>query len=79
MSARDQRYGDAARKRRLALSALKSGLAEVDQAAAVQLSQSRDLPPQLRQELLQGADEGYPAGYESLLKSYFKELSKAEK
>jgi hypothetical protein len=76
---RDQRYGDAARKRRVALSELKSGLAEVDPGVRKQLGESRDLPPQVRQELLQGADEGYPAGYESLLKSYFKELSKAEK
>ena len=43
------------------------------------LDLTRDLPPQLRTELLQGAEEGYPAGYESLLKSYFKALSQSEK
>jgi hypothetical protein len=29
--------------------------------------------------MLQAADAGYPAGYESLLKSYYKALSTAEK
>ena len=74
---RDLRYQDAARKRRVALGQLKSAF-EPDSATAAQLSRARDLPPQLRSELLQAADEGYPAGYESLLKSYFKALS-AEK
>ncbi|MDR3636000.1 MAG: hypothetical protein P4L84_19515, partial [Isosphaeraceae bacterium] len=74
---RDLRYQDAARKRRVALGQLKSAF-EPDSATAAQLSRARDLPPQLRSELLQAADDGYPAGYESLLKSYFKALS-AEK
>ena len=43
------------------------------------LSRSRNLPPEMRKELLQGADDGYPPGYEALLKNYYKELSKAEK
>ena len=75
---RDLRYQDAARKRRAALGQLKSALGDKDPATAAQLSRARDLPPQLRTELLQAADEGYPAGYESLLKSYFKALSTAE-
>jgi hypothetical protein len=74
----DKRYDDAARKRRVALSELRSAL-HADQGTAAQLSRARDLPPQLRTELLQAADEGYPAGYESLLKSYFKALSGTEK
>lgn len=61
----------------MALGQLRSAF-EPDSATAAQLSRARDLPPQLRNELLQAADEGYPAGYESLLKSYFKALS-AEK
>jgi hypothetical protein len=32
----------------------------------------------LRQELLQATEEGYPAGYEGLLKNYYKALSTAE-
>jgi hypothetical protein len=75
----DQRYDDAARKRREAVSALHAAFEGVDEATAAQLSKARDLPPQMRQELLQAADEGYPAGYESLLKSYYKALSTAEK
>ena len=75
---RDLRYEDAARKRRVALGQLKSAFSDRDSATAAQLSRARDLPPQLRTELLQAADEGYPAGYESLLKNYFKALSGAE-
>jgi hypothetical protein len=75
---RDMRYEDGARKRRLALNKLRSTL-DVDQSTAQQLQRARDLPPQLRTELLRAVDEGYPPGYESLLKSYFKALSTAEK
>jgi hypothetical protein len=75
----DQRYEDAARKRREAISKLHTAFDGLDETTSAQLSKARDLPPQMRQELLQGADEGYPAGYESLVKSYFKALSTAEK
>lgn len=75
---RDLRYQDAARKRRVALGQLKSALTDQAPDTAAQLSRARDLPPQLRAELLQAADEGYPPGYESLLKSYFKALSSSE-
>lgn len=75
---RDLRYQDAARKRRVSVGLLKSALTDQDPATAAQLSRARDLPPQLRTELLQAADEGYPPGYESLLKSYFKALSSAD-
>jgi hypothetical protein len=76
---RDLRYQDAARKRRVALNALRGVKPELDQATAAQVSRARDLPPQLRTELLQAADEGYPPGYETLLKAYYKALSTAEK
>jgi hypothetical protein len=75
----DQRYDDAARKRREAVNKLHAAFNGLDETTAAQLSKARDLPPQMRRELLQAADEGYPAGYESLLKSYFKALSSAEK
>jgi hypothetical protein len=75
----DQRYDDASRKRREAIGKLHTAFDGLDGTTAAQLSKARDLPPQMRQELLQGADEGYPAGYESLVKSYFKALSTAEK
>ncbi len=75
---RDLRYEDAARKRRVSVGLLKSALTDKDASTAAQLSRARDLPAPLRTELLQAADEGYPPGYESLLKSYFKALSGAE-
>jgi hypothetical protein len=76
---RDLRYEDATDKRRVALSQLKHALGSPDRTTAAQLSRARDLPAELRDELLQSADEGYPEGYESLLKSYFRALSEAEK
>jgi hypothetical protein len=76
---RDLRYEDAAAKRRIALSQLKGALTRPDQATAIELSRARDLPPEMREELLQSTDEGYPDGYESLLKNYFKALSEEEK
>ena len=75
---RELRYQDAARKRRTAIGALRSGLSDLDGSTAASLSRARDLPPQLRDELRQAADEAYPAGYESLLKSYYKALSTQE-
>lgn len=76
---RDLNYEDAARKRKVALNKLRGSFTELDQSTVAQLSRARDLPPQLRSELLQAADESYPAGYESMLKNYFKALSSAEK
>jgi hypothetical protein len=76
---RDLRYDDAAAKRRIALGQLKGSLAKPDKATAIELSRARNLPPEMREELSQSADEGYPEGYESLLKNYFKALSEAEK
>ena len=71
-------YGEE-EQRKLALGSFKAAALEIDQSSALNLSRARDLPPELRNELLQGADDGYPPGYESLLKNYYKELSKAEK
>jgi hypothetical protein len=75
----DRRYDDAARRRKEALQKLRTSLGEVDQTTAARLKKAQDLPPQMRNELLQGADEGYPPGYEGLLKSYYKALSTADK
>ncbi len=79
VESRDLRYGDAFRKQKVALSQLKTALGQLDQGTAVQAQRARELPAQLRQELLQSSDEGYPPGYESLAKSYFRALSEAEK
>ncbi len=76
---RDLRYEDAARKRKVAMRQLKAAFSDFDRTTGVQLSQARDLPPELREELLQSADEGFPDGYESLLENYYRALSEAEK
>ncbi len=76
---RDLRYEDAARKRRIAINELKSSMTDLDKSTGLSLSRARDLPPDLREQILQSADEGLPAGYESLVKSYFRALSEAEK
>jgi hypothetical protein len=75
----DHRYGDAFRKKKEALQTLRGAFSGVDRSTAAQINKARDLPPQLRNELMQAADEGYPPGYEGLLKSYYKALSTAEK
>ncbi len=75
----DHRYDDASRKRRDAMRTLRSAFSGMDQTTAAKIHQARDLPPQMRNELLQSADQGYPPGYEGLLKSYYKALSTAEK
>jgi hypothetical protein len=75
----DHRYEDTARKRRDAMRTLRSAFSGMDQTTAAKIHQARDLPPQMRNELLQSADQGYPPGYEGLLKSYYKALSTAEK
>jgi hypothetical protein len=71
---RDLKYDDLAKKRKEALQKLRGAFGDVDPTAA-SISRSRDLPPEMRQELLQGHDEGYPPGYENLLKNYYKKLA----
>ncbi len=75
---RDLRYEDAARKRKIAMQQLKSAFGTLDRSQPYQISQAKDLPAQLRQELLQSAEEGYPEGYEDLLRNYFKKLAASE-
>jgi hypothetical protein len=71
---RDLKYDDLAKKRKEALQKLRGAFGDVDVTAA-SISRARDLPAETRQDLLQGHDEGYPAGYENLLKNYYKKLS----
>jgi hypothetical protein len=71
---RDLRYDDLSKRRKEALQKLRGAFNDVDPTSA-SISRARDLPPEMRQELLQGHDEGYPAGYESLLKNYYKKLA----
>jgi hypothetical protein len=71
---RDLRYEDLAKHRREALQKLRSSFGDVDPTAAT-INRAKDLPPEVRKELLQGHDEGYPPGYENLLKNYYTNLS----
>ena len=73
------RYEDAAAKRKTALGQLRATMTNVDSANAVRVNRARELPKELRQEIRQANDDGYPKGYESLLQNYFKALSEAEK
>lgn len=75
----DGRYEDAARKRRDAMDKLRSALSDVDHGTAEAVHKAQNLPPELRGELLQSSEEGYPPGYEGLLKSYYKSLSTGDK
>ncbi|MDP7274883.1 MAG: hypothetical protein QF363_05350 [Planctomycetaceae bacterium] len=76
---RNRKYDDAFRKRRVALRQLRDALGGVEQTTVIRLQQARDLPAELRDELLQSADDSYPKGYESLLESYYRALSETEK
>jgi hypothetical protein len=75
----NRKYTDAAKKRREAMQALRNAFSDLDHSTGTQIHRARDLPPQMRNELLQSAEAAYPAGYEALLKSYYKALSTAEK
>ncbi|MBY0230849.1 MAG: hypothetical protein K2W96_16300 [Gemmataceae bacterium] len=75
----DRKYSDAAKKRREAMTRLREGFAGLDTTTAGAIGKARELPPELRKQLLQGSEAGYPAGYEALLRSYYKALSASEK
>ncbi|MFO0880373.1 MAG: hypothetical protein U0840_23760 [Gemmataceae bacterium] len=75
----DKRYEDAAKKRREAMQALRGAFQQMDRASATDISRARDLPANLRKDLLQSSESGYPAGYEDLLRSYYKAISTGEK
>jgi hypothetical protein len=76
---KDRRYQDAARKQREALQKMRMAYGKGDRSTALEISRARDLPPELRREMLQSSEAGYPPGYEGLLRSYYKALSTAEK
>jgi len=76
---KNNKFNDAFRKQKMALRQIRDALGGVDQTTVIRLQQARDLPADLRDELLQSAGESYPKGYESLLESYFRKLSESEK
>ena len=75
----DSKYEDAAKKRRDAMQKLRGAFQSLDRTTATDISQARELPQEMRRDLLQSSDGGYPAGYEELLKSYYKALSTGQK
>jgi hypothetical protein len=75
----DRKYSDAARKRREAMQKVRDAFGDLDRSTQVQIRSARELPAELRKDLIQSSDAAYPAGYEALLKSYYKALSTAEK
>ena len=76
---KNNKFDDAFRKQKVALRQIRDALGGVDQTTVIRLQQARDLPADLRDELLQSAGESYPKGYESLLESYYRALSESEK
>jgi hypothetical protein len=75
----DRKYSDAARKRREAMQKLRGAFGDLDRSTQAQIRSARELPSELRKEMIQSSEATYPAGYEALLKSYYKALSTAEK
>ena len=75
----DRKYDDAFRKQKMGLERLRGTASELDRSTATGIKRARDLSAEERKELLQSADDGYPPGYEGLLKSYYKALSGSEK
>ncbi len=76
---KNNKFDDAFRKQKIALRQIRDALGGVDQTTVIRLQQARDLPADLRDELLQSAGESYPKGYESLLERYYRALSESEK
>ena len=76
---KNNKFDDAFRKQKIALRQIRDALGGVDQTTVIRLQQARDLPADLRDELLQSAGESYRKGYESLLERYYRALSESEK
>ena len=76
---KNNKFNDAFRKQKIAVRQIRDALGGVDQTTVIRLQQARDLPADLRDELLQSAGESYPKGYEALLESYYRKLSEPEK
>ncbi len=75
----DRKYSDAAKKRRDAMTRLRGAFSDLDRSTQAQIRSARELPANLRKDLIQSSEAAYPAGYEALLKSYYKALSTAQK
>lgn len=74
---RDNRYHDAARKRKMAVGELRNLQSGAQQAVSLSLDKARALSPELRQEISAGASQPLPQGYEDLVGAYYRALSTA--
>lgn len=72
---RDQRYQDAAKLRKLAISELRSHQAAVDQAVKIALQRATNLDPELREKVLDSSRDALPRGYEQIVGEYYKAIS----
>jgi len=72
---RDLRYDDAARKRKMALEALRQAGSDVDQAVDLTLQKAPHLPPDMREEIGAGSRQALPEGFEDIVGAYYKAIS----
>jgi len=73
---RDLKYDDAARKRKMALEALREAASQVDQAVSLSLQKAPHLPPEMRDRINAGARQALPEGFEDIVGAYYKALSR---
>ncbi|HUU10287.1 MAG TPA: hypothetical protein VM431_07070 [Phycisphaerae bacterium] len=73
---RDLRYDDAARKRKMAVEALREAASQVDQAVNLSLQKAPHLSPELRDRINAGAQQALPEGFEDIVGAYYKALSR---
>ncbi|MBE3069139.1 MAG: hypothetical protein IMZ66_02775, partial [Planctomycetes bacterium] len=72
---RDLRYDDAARKRKMALDAIREASSQVDQAVSLSLQKAPNLPPEMRERISAGSRQALPEGFEDIVGAYYKALS----
>jgi len=73
---RDLKYDDAARKRKMALEALRQAASQIDQAVSLSLQKAPHLPPEMRERIHAGARQALPEGFEDIVGAYYKALSR---
>jgi len=73
---RDLRYDDAARKRKMALEALRQAGSDVDQAVDLTLQKAPHLPPEMRREIGAGSRQALPEGFEDIVGAYYEAISR---
>ena len=74
---KDQRYDDAARKRKQAIGELKAEQSQIEQGVSLTLQKAQNLPPEMRSQISAGSQQALPEGYEDLVGAYYKAVSGA--